>query len=65
MLTLDTSPRKTGVDRHVIVQDNIRIITDASRIPENLFCVAGKFFKRFDREKCEFVSNIREMFPDD
>lgn len=27
--------------------------------------VAGKFFRRFDRHKCTFVSNIKEYFPDD
>lgn len=26
---------------------------------------AGKFFKRFDRKTCKFVSNIKEFFPDD
>ena len=46
-------------------QDNIEIITDASLIPDVLFFQAGKFFKRFDRETCSFVSNIKEFFPDD
>lgn len=56
---------RTDIDRHVIAQDNIEIITDPSLIPERLFFVAGKFFKRFDSETCRFVSNIREFFPDD
>lgn len=57
--------RRTDIDRHVIAQDNIEIITDSSLIPERLFFVAGKFFKRFDSGTCTFVSNIREFFPDD
>jgi len=48
-----------------VVQSNVEIITDPSLIPEVLFFVAGKFFKRFDAETCTFVSNIREFFPDD
>ncbi len=57
--------RKNGVDRHVVAQENVRIITDPQLIPLKLFFLAGKFFKRFDWETCSFVSNIRELFPDD
>ncbi|KAL2258361.1 hypothetical protein VTK26DRAFT_8362 [Humicola hyalothermophila] len=56
---------KSNCDRMRIAQDNVVIITDPSLIPEELFFVAGKFFKRFDRETCTFVSNIREYYPDD
>lgn len=52
-------------DRHVVAQDRIEIIRDPKLIPEALIQVAGKFFKRFDRKTCTFVSNIREYFPDD
>ncbi|KAK0714348.1 hypothetical protein B0T21DRAFT_426509 [Apiosordaria backusii] len=48
-----------------IAQENVEIITDPSQIPEELFVAAGKYFKRFDRETCRFVSNIREYYPDD
>jgi len=61
----DTVSRKSGVDRHVVSQDNIEIVQDPSLIPETLFFLAGKFFKRFDRNTCSFVSNIKEFFPDD
>ena len=57
--------RKSGVDRHVVSQDNMEIITNPDLIPDTLFFLAGKFFKRFERETCSFVSNIREFFPDD
>ena len=53
------------VERHVVAQDNIQIVTSVDEIPAALYTVAGKFFSRFDKVKCEFVSNIREQFPDD
>ncbi|KAK3313918.1 hypothetical protein B0H66DRAFT_607155 [Apodospora peruviana] len=53
------------VDRLRVSQDNMEIITDASLIPEALFFLAGKFFKRFDRDACTFVSNLKEFYPDD
>ncbi|KAK3320066.1 hypothetical protein B0T19DRAFT_433759 [Cercophora scortea] len=53
------------VDRLRVAQDNIEIITDASLIPDALMYLAGKFFKRFDKETCTFVSNITEYYPDD
>ncbi|KAL2024768.1 hypothetical protein VTK56DRAFT_5589 [Thermocarpiscus australiensis] len=56
---------KSTVDRLRVAQENVVIITDPSLIPQDLFFVAGKFFKRFDRETCTFVSNIREYYPDD
>ncbi|VBB81378.1 Putative protein of unknown function [Podospora comata] len=48
-----------------IAQENVEIITDPAEIPEELFIAAGRFFKRFDRESCRFVSNIKEYYPDD
>jgi F-box protein 21 len=48
-----------------VLQENIEIITDPSLISEALFFLAGKFFKRFDKDTCTFVSNIREYYPDD
>ncbi|KAK4216350.1 hypothetical protein QBC37DRAFT_417010 [Rhypophila decipiens] len=53
------------VDRLRVSQDNMEIITDPSLIPETLFYLAGKFFKRFDRDTCTFVSNLKEYYPDD
>ncbi|KAK1830543.1 hypothetical protein QBC39DRAFT_353834 [Podospora conica] len=53
------------VDRLRVDQDNMIIITDPALIPDSLFYLAGKFFRRFDPETCTFVSNIRECYPDD
>lgn len=53
------------MDRLRVAQENIEIVTDPDLIPESLFFLAGKFFKRFDRESCTFVSNIKEFYPDD
>lgn len=52
-------------DRHVVAQDRIEIVRDPRLIPDGLMQMAGKFFKRFDRKTCTFVSNIKEYFPDD
>ncbi|KAK3305534.1 uncharacterized protein B0T15DRAFT_555780 [Chaetomium strumarium] len=59
------SSRRSTVDRLRVAQDNVVIIADPSVIPDDLFFVAGKFFKRFDWETCTFVSNIKEYYPDD
>jgi F-box protein 21 len=53
------------VDRLLVAQDNIDIITDPAVIPDTLYYLAGKFFKRFDRMTCSFVSNIKEFYPDE
>lgn len=57
--------RRPNCDRLRLAQDTIEIITDPSLIPQQLFFLAGKFFKRFDPETCTFVSNIKEFYPDD
>ncbi|KAL1899113.1 hypothetical protein Sste5346_003035 [Sporothrix stenoceras] len=56
---------RTGVERQVVAQRNIEIVTDPDLIPEALKFLAGKHFKRFDRATCTFVSNLREFYPDD
>ncbi|KAK4146630.1 uncharacterized protein C8A04DRAFT_34824 [Dichotomopilus funicola] len=58
-------PRKTTVDRLRVAQDNVVVITDPSLIPDDLFFLAGKFFRRFDASTCTFVSNMKECYPDD
>ncbi|KAF4589328.1 F-box protein [Ophiocordyceps camponoti-floridani] len=55
----------TGSEPHVVKADSVEIITDASQVNDDMFPLAGKFFRRFDRESCTFVSNIREQYPDD
>jgi len=53
------------VDRLRVDQENMELVTDPDLIPEELIYMAGKFFKRFDRDICTFVSNIKESYPDD
>jgi F-box protein 21 len=65
MLCMLTCTRKASVDRLRVDQDNMEIITNPDLIPDSLFYLAGKFFKRFDEETCTFVSNMREYYPDD
>ncbi|KAF4121530.1 F-box protein 21 [Geosmithia morbida] len=63
--TYFTYLRTTSAERYVIAEDDIEIITDPDVVDSNLFHYAGKYFKRFNRETCSFVSNNREQFPDD
>jgi F-box protein 21 len=48
-----------------VAADHIELIHDSTDIVDNMFPMAGKFFKRFDPESCTFVSNIKEQYPDD
>jgi F-box protein 21 len=41
----------------------MEVVSDSSLVTEDMFPMAGKFFKRFDANTCKFVSNIREEFP--
>ncbi len=65
MLTFCACSPSTGSEPHVVAADNIEIIHDASEIDDDMFPLAGKFFKRFDRATCTFVSNIKEQYPHD
>ncbi|KAK4228183.1 hypothetical protein QBC38DRAFT_475915 [Podospora fimiseda] len=56
---------RPGYDHLRLSQNNVEIIKDPDLVPEQLFVIAGKCFKRFDREMCTFVSNIKESYPDD
>ncbi|KAI1105447.1 hypothetical protein F4804DRAFT_304421 [Jackrogersella minutella] len=60
-----------GSDHHLIAEENIEVI-ELRGGPEvlppeikDLMPMAGKFFKRWDSERGVFVSNLREMFPED
>ncbi|KJZ72408.1 hypothetical protein HIM_08211 [Hirsutella minnesotensis 3608] len=55
----------TGSEPHVVAADNVELIHDPSQIDDDMFPLAGKFFKRFDRATCIFISNIKEQYPDD
>ncbi|KAG5945911.1 hypothetical protein E4U59_004963 [Claviceps monticola] len=55
----------TGSEPHVVSPDNIELIHDPTRISDDMFPMAGKFFKRFDAETCSFISNNKEQYPDD
>lgn len=47
-----------------VAEDNIEVLDDWTPQGE-LMDIAGRYFKRWDDEKREFVSNIREEYPDD
>ncbi|KAG9249169.1 Hemimethylated DNA-binding protein YccV like-domain-containing protein [Calycina marina] len=57
---------------HALVEDtSIRYVAEENveihepGVPTSLMGLAGKFFKRWDRESKTFVSNIRDEFPED
>ncbi|KAI1385216.1 uncharacterized protein F4822DRAFT_337560 [Hypoxylon trugodes] len=60
-----------GSDHHVISEENIEVV-ELRGGPEvlppeikDLMPMAGKFFKRWDGERGIFVSNLKELFPED
>ncbi|KAJ8120548.1 hypothetical protein ONZ43_g2766 [Nemania bipapillata] len=60
-----------GSDHHIIAESSIEAIALHGGVevlpPEikDLVPMAGKFFKRWDGENGVFVSNLRELFPED
>jgi len=46
-----------------VAEENIEIIEP--NFPTSLIGLAGRFFKRWDKETQSFVSNIRDEFPED
>ncbi|KAG4433175.1 hypothetical protein IFR05_011335 [Cadophora sp. M221] len=46
-----------------VAEENIEIIEP--EIPTSLMSLAGRYFKRWDKEKRVFVSNVRDEYPDD
>ncbi|KAI1438052.1 hypothetical protein GGR50DRAFT_641167 [Xylaria sp. CBS 124048] len=60
-----------GSDQHVIAERSIEVLKlrgGLEVLPEDLrdlIPMAGKFFKRWDGEKGVFVSNVREIYPED
>ncbi|XP_044715513.1 transglutaminase-like superfamily domain-containing protein [Hirsutella rhossiliensis] len=55
----------TGSEPHKVAADSVELVHDASQVDDDMFPLAGKFFKSFDRATCTFVSNIKEQYPDD
>lgn len=46
-----------------VAEENIEIIELEQ--PFSLMSLAGRFFKRWDKERRSFVSNIRDEYPED
>lgn len=46
-----------------VAEENIEIIEP--EVPISLMSLAGRFFKRWDKERHVFVSNIRDEYPED
>lgn len=59
-----------GSDHHVIAEDNMEILdlSGGKSLPRDicdLVPMAGKFFRRYDDTHGYFISNMRELFPED
>lgn len=52
-----------GIDQPVVAAGNIEVITDESLVHLDMFPVAGRFFKRFDRTTCRFIHNLEDEYP--
>jgi F-box protein 21 len=48
-----------------LAEENIRPIKPQLQNVQPLMALAGKYFKRFDKENGMFVSNMQAEFPDD
>ncbi|KAK0106484.1 hypothetical protein ONS96_004111 [Cadophora gregata f. sp. sojae] len=46
-----------------VAEENIEIIKP--ELPISLMSLAGRYFKRWDKEKRVFISNVRDEYPDD
>jgi F-box protein 21 len=46
-----------------VAEVNIEIETQ--QCPDALVRIAGKHFKRWDKESMRFISNIRDEYPED
>ena len=46
-----------------VAEENVEIIEP--EIPISLMSLAGRFFKRWDKQRRVFVSNIRDEYPED
>lgn len=51
------------MDQPVVAAGNIEVITDESLVHLDMFPVAGRFFKRFDRTTCRFIHNLEDEYP--
>lgn len=51
------------MDQPVVAAGNIEVITDESLVRLDMFPVAGRFFKRFDRATCRFIHNLEDEYP--
>ncbi|ORY60908.1 uncharacterized protein BCR38DRAFT_442876 [Pseudomassariella vexata] len=60
-----------GSDHHIYAEENLEVVDVKGGVEvlpteiRDLLPMAGKFFKRWDAEAGVFVSNLREMFPED
>ncbi|OAA73649.1 Cyclin-like F-box [Cordyceps fumosorosea ARSEF 2679] len=52
----------SDLTEQIISSDNLQVV-DRFRATEDMFPLAGRYFKRFDRDAGCFVSNVDELYP--
>jgi F-box protein 21 len=60
---ITTISRVEDTSIRYIAEENIEIIEP--ELPVSLMSLAGRYFKRWDRKRRVFVSNIRDEYPED
>lgn len=53
----------SSADERVVAPGNLRLVNDESQVTGRMFPLSGRYFKRFDRENCRFISNVDEDYP--
>lgn len=59
----DRTARVEDTSVRYVAEENIEVIEP--EVPFTLMSLAGKFFKRWDKENRVFMSNIRDEYPED
>lgn len=65
LLTYTNNSRVEDKSVRYVAEENIELIAHPKQLPERLFAIAGKHFKRWDTQTRKFVSNIQDEYPDD
>ena len=64
-LFADREARREGSPKFLVRQQNIERVHDPEMVTPTLMEQAGRYFRKFNKQNCAFMSNIREMYPDD
>ncbi len=60
---IDSTSSVEDTSIRYVAEENIEIVRPD--VPVSLMSLAGRFFKRWDKDERVFVSNIRDEYPED